>query len=51
MVAAGEADQASTVELVVIPGRLLITETRCAAAIRWDVRALVLSSLALAVHV
>ena len=43
----GQADQASTVELVVIPGRLLITETYCASAIRWDVRALVLGSLAL----
>ena len=47
----GEADQASTVELVVLPGRLLITETQCASPFRWDVRALVLSSLALAVHV
>ena len=43
----GQPDEASTVELVVIPGRLLITETYCASAIRWDVRALVLSSLAL----
>ena len=47
----GHADRASTVELVVIPGRLVITETYCASAIRWDVRALVLGSLALRVGV
>jgi uncharacterized protein YndB with AHSA1/START domain len=45
---AGSADRASAVELVVLPGRLLITETRCASPIRWDVRAMVLGSLVLA---
>jgi uncharacterized protein YndB with AHSA1/START domain len=49
----GRTEQATRVELVVVPGRLLISETKNAApvasaAIRWDVRALVLSSLALA---